>query len=121
MPRSCPLLSLVTYAPAMGQLDQFAKETFAQETESVTHGAAAWQVPPELNMSEVRLDGLLLANNPVALASLAPPWSTLKEPGELIIEIKMPGDHLDMIAVDRAVLRRYARQVQRREDPKAQW
>jgi hypothetical protein len=33
----------------------------------------------------------------------------------------MPGDHLDMVAIDRAVLRRYARQVQRREDPKAPW
>ncbi len=45
----------------------------------------------------------------------------MKEAGELILEIKMPGDHLDMIALDRAVLRRYARQVQRREDPKALW
>jgi hypothetical protein len=105
----------------MGQLDQFAKETFAQETASVTRGAAAWQLPPELNMSEVRLDGLLLVNDPAALAALAPPWSTVREAGELIVEIKMPGDHLDMIAVDRAVLRRYARQVQRREEPKDPW
>ena len=105
----------------MGHLDQFAKETFAQETATVTHGAAAWQLPPELNMSEVRLDGLLLANDPAVLATLASPWSTVKEAGELILEIKMPGDHLDMIALDRAVLRRYARQVQRREDPKAPW
>ena len=105
-------------AMPMGQLDQFAKETFAQETASVTHGAAAWQLPPELNMSEVRLDGLLLVT---ILAALAPPWSTLKEAGELILEIKMPGDHLDMVAVDRAVLRRYARQVQRREDLKVPW
>lgn len=105
----------------MGQLDQFAKETFAQETASVTHGAAAWQLPPELNMSEVRLDGLLLVTIPSVLAALAPPWSTVKEAGELILEIKMPGDHVDMTALDRAVLRRYARQVQRREDPKAPW
>lgn len=45
---------------AVGQLDQFAKDTFAQETASVTHGAAAWQLALELNMSEVCLDGLLL-------------------------------------------------------------
>jgi hypothetical protein len=105
----------------MGHLDQFAKETFAQETANVTHGAAAWQLPPELNMSEVRLDGLLLVTAPSVLAALAPPWSTVKEPGELLLEIKMPGDHLDMIALDRAVLRRYARQVHRREDAKEAW
>jgi hypothetical protein len=106
---------------AVGQLDQFAKDTFALETASVTHGAAAWQLPPELNMSEVRLDGLLLVHAPAQLAELAPPWSTLREAGELVLEIKMPGDHLDMRAIDRAHLRRYARQVQRREDAGALW
>jgi hypothetical protein len=30
----------------MGHLDQFAKETFALETATVTHGAATWQLPP---------------------------------------------------------------------------
>ncbi len=58
---------------AVGQLDQFAKDTFARETASVTHGAAAWQLAPELNMSEVRLDGLLLVHAPALLAPLAPP------------------------------------------------
>jgi hypothetical protein len=106
---------------AVGQLDQFAKDTFALETASVTHGAAAWQLAPELNMSEVRLDGLLLVHAPALLARLAPPWSTVREPGELVLEIKMPGDHLDMLAIDRALLRRNARQVQRREDTKAPW
>jgi hypothetical protein len=106
---------------AVGQLDQFAKDTFALETASVTHGAAAWQLAPELNMSEVRLDGLLLVRTPALLAPLAPPWSTVQEPGEIVLEIKMPGDHLDMLAIDRALLRRGARQVQRREDPKTRW
>jgi hypothetical protein len=105
----------------VGQLDQFAKETFAEETAAVTHGAAAWRLPPELNMSEVRIDGLLLVTAPASLAGLAAPWSTLREAGELVIEIKMPGDHLDMIAVSRAVLRRYARQVQRLEDLTVPW
>jgi hypothetical protein len=105
----------------VGQLDQFAKDTFALETTSVTHGAAAWQLAPELNMSEVRLDGLLLVHAPALLAPLAPPWSTVLEPGELVLEIKMPGDHVDMPATDRALLRRYARQVQRQEDPKTPW
>ena len=49
---------------AAGQLDQFAKDTFALEPTSVTHGAAAWQLAPGLNMSEVRLDGLLLVHAP---------------------------------------------------------
>lgn len=105
----------------MGQLDQFAKETFAQETAIVTGGAASWQLPPELNMSEVRLDGLLLVTQPAILATLAPPWSIITEAGELIIEIKMPGDHLDMLMLDRALLRRFARQVQRREAPEEPW
>ena len=56
---------------AVGQLEQFAKETFARETASVTHGAASWQLPPELNMSEVRIDGLLLMHHPALLAALA--------------------------------------------------
>ena len=106
---------------AVGQLDQFAKDTFARETASVTHGAAAWQLAPELNMSEVRLDGLLLVHAPALLGSLAPPWSTVRDPGELVLEIKMPGDHVDMLAIDRAVLRRNARQVQRREESKTPW
>ena len=76
----------------MGKLDQFAKETFAKETESVTRGAVAWQVPPELNMSEVRLDGLLLVRDPAPLAALAQPWPSAREHLEIIIEVKMVGD-----------------------------
>jgi hypothetical protein len=106
---------------AVGQLDQFAKDTFAEETARVTHGAAAWQVPPELGLSEVRLDGLLVVHDPAPLAALAAPWSLSHGADEIVIEIKMPGDHLDMAAVDRAVLRRQARQVKRREDPQAPW
>jgi hypothetical protein len=85
---------------AVGQLDQFAKDTFALETTSVTHGAAAWQLAPELNMSEVRLDGLLLVHAPALLAPLAPPWSTVREPGELV---------LDRRSSSRAPLRRCSR------------
>ena len=43
------------------------------------------------------------------------------QPGELVLEIKMPGDHLDMLAIDRAVLRRNARHVQRSEESKTPW
>jgi hypothetical protein len=107
----------------VGRLDQFAKEMFAQEVPSVTHGAATWQLPAELNMSEVRLDGLLVVHDPAPLVSMAAPWSTLGQAGEpvIVVEVKMQGDHLDMIAVDRAVLRRQALQVNRREDSKVRW
>jgi hypothetical protein len=67
-------------------------------------------------MSEVRLDGLLLVTAPAVLAALAPPWSTVKEAGELILEIKMPGDHLHSLAIRRAELRRAAWHVRRVED-----
>jgi hypothetical protein len=86
----------------VGQLDQFAKETFARETAAVTHGAVAWQHPPEIRMSEVRLDGLLRVLDPAPLAALAAPWCTIGEADELAIEIKMPGDHLDLLSLDRA-------------------
>jgi hypothetical protein len=101
----------------MGQLDQFAKDTFALETATVTHGAVVWQLPPELGMSEVRLDGLLRVVNPAPLPALAAPWCLIERTDELVLEIKMPGDHLDLPAFDRALLRRLARQVQRHEDP----
>lgn len=101
----------------MGQLDQFAKETFARETAEVTHGAVTWQHPPEIGMSEVRLDGLLRVLDPAPLAALAAPWCAIGDADELAIEIKMPGDHLDLLSLDRALLRRLARQIQRREDP----
>jgi hypothetical protein len=105
----------------VGQLDQFAKDTFAAETASVTRGAIAWQPPPELGMSEVRLDGLLRVVDPRPLAALPAPWSAAEEADELVLEIKMPGDHLDLAAIERALLRRQVRQVQRCEDRDAPW
>jgi len=101
----------------MGQLDQFAKDTFAEEAASVTHGGVSWQLPPELGMSEVRLDGLLLVHDPSLLTKLAPPWSLVVQADEVALEVKMQGDHSDLLSFDRASLRRLARQVQRREDP----
>jgi len=101
----------------VGQLDQFAKETFAVETTTITRGAMAWQLPPEVGTSEVHLDGLLRVFRHGPLASLAAPWSTVGEADtELALEIKMQGDHLDLLGFDRACLRRLARQIQRRED-----
>jgi hypothetical protein len=38
-----------------------------------------------------------------------------------MLELKLAGNHLDRSAVERALLRRQARQVQRTEDQKASW
>jgi hypothetical protein len=49
------------------------------------------------------------------LLSLALPWSEAATHDELLLKIKMAGDHVDEVAVERALLRRQARQVQRVE------
>jgi hypothetical protein len=105
----------------VGQLDQFAKEMFAAETQGVTGGAAAYLPPSELNLSEVRLDGMLRVLDPARLASLPAPWSEASEHGELVLELKMQGDHLDMAAIRRSLLRRQAREIQRAEDLTVPW
>lgn len=105
----------------MGRLDQLAKQTFAEETEKITDGAAAWISVPEIGLTEVRGDGLLLIRDPQRLRALAPPWPEACEHDEILIELKMPGDHLDQRAIERTLLRRQARQVQRFEDPGSLW
>lgn len=105
----------------MGRLDQLAKQTFAEETEKITNGAAVWGPVPEIGLTEVRGDGLLLIRDPQRLKALAPPWPEACEHDEILVELKMPGDHLDHRALERTLLRRQARQVQRFEDPDSQW
>ncbi|NUQ73407.1 MAG: hypothetical protein HUU21_07615 [Polyangiaceae bacterium] len=99
----------------MGHLDQLAKLTFAEETEAITGGAVLWQPGPEIGLTEVRLDGLFMIRDPARLASLAWPWPAAEGHEEIVLEQKMPGDHLDNRAQERALLRRQARQVQRLE------
>lgn len=103
----------------MGQLDQFAKQMFAEETERATGGAARFQEPVELNLTEVRLDGILLVRNATQLSHLDAPWSEADGIDEIVLEVKMQGDHLSMQAVQRGLLRRQARQVQRAENTTA--
>ncbi|UQA58165.1 hypothetical protein E8A73_044085 [Polyangium aurulentum] len=105
----------------MGQPDLFAKRTFAEETERVTSGAVTWQDPPEMRLEKVQSDGLLLVRRPGPLSRLAPPWPEAQPHGEIMVELKMPGDHLDRQAIERALLRRQARQVQRLEEEDASW
>jgi hypothetical protein len=108
----------------MGHLDQFAKLTFAEETGPLTGGALAWEVPAEMRISEVRPDGLLLVRDPDKLVNLAPPWNQARGHAEILAELKMQGDHTDPRAMQRGLLRRQVRQVQRIEAikiPAAPW
>lgn len=105
----------------MGQPDQFAKRTFAEETEQLTHGAVTWQDPPEVSLTKVQGDGMLLVRDPSGLAGLDPPWTAARDHDEVLLEIKMAGDHTDVVTVQRALLRRQARQVERVEADRPAW
>src|SRR4051812_7941474 len=105
----------------MGKLDQFAKDTFAEETLGITHGGADFQPPTELNLSEVRLDGMLLVRDAAKLLHLPAPWCQTGEHDEIVLEVKMQGDHLDMPPIRRTLLRRQAREVQRTELSEPLW
>ena len=85
-------------AVSVGHPEQFAKRTFASEVEPITRGAVTWQDPPEVGLVKVQADGLLLVHAPALLASLPPPWPEAMAYDEVVIELKMPGDHLDKIA-----------------------
>jgi hypothetical protein len=99
----------------MGGPDQFAKRSFAEETERVSGGAAVWQDPPEIGLNHVQSDGMLVVRQPERLSQMVAPWCLAAAHDEVQIELKMVGDKLDVPAVERALLRRQARQVQRVE------
>jgi len=58
---------------------------------------------------------------PHLLEHLAAPWPEAQPHGEVMLELKLAGDHLDRTAVERALLRRQGRQVQRLEEQDASW
>ncbi|WP_437971513.1 hypothetical protein WMF04_20365 [Sorangium sp. So ce260] len=101
----------------MGQPDLFAKRTFAEETERLTGGAITWQDPPEIRIEKVQSDGLLLIHRPDLLEHLTAPWPEALRHEEVMVELKLAGDHVDRRAIERALLRRQARQLQRVEEP----
>jgi hypothetical protein len=105
----------------VGLPDLFAKRTFAEETELVTQGALSFRDPPQMRLETAQPDGFLLVRRPDDIAGLPLPWSQAHAHDEMILEIKMPGDHLDIPALERALLRRHARQVQRVEALKPPW
>src|SRR3954468_12468028 len=105
----------------MGHLELFAQRTFAEETERITGGAAGWQDPPEIRLEKVQSDGFLVIHHPQLLEHLAAPWPLARPHAEVMLELKLAGNHLDRKAVERALLRRQARQVQRLEEQDASW
>ena len=105
----------------MGMPDLFAKRTFAEETERVTEGAIAWLNPPEIGLESVQGDGLLVVRRPEQLTRLRAPWSEARLFSEILVEVKMSGDHCDVPAVERTQLRRQARRVQRVEERGPPW
>lgn len=94
----------------MGAPDQLAKEVFAEEVPRLFGDKVVWQIGTELSLTEVRLDGVLGVLKPLELPALPAPWSLLGD-RVTVVEVKMPGDHLDAIALERALLRRQALQV----------
>jgi hypothetical protein len=105
----------------MGHPEQFAQRTFAEETERITGGAAGWQDPPEIRLERVQADGFLVIRQPHLLEHLEAPWPQARLHGEVMLELKLAGNHVDRLAVERALLRRQARQVQRLEEQDASW
>jgi hypothetical protein len=105
----------------MGHLELFAQRTFAEETERITGGAAGWLDPPEIRLEKVTSDGFLVIRQSQRLEHLAAPWPQAQPHGEVMLELKLAGNHLDRKAVERALLRRQARQVQRLEERDASW
>src|SRR5215468_5887567 len=105
-----------TIRAAMGYLELFAQRTFAEETERVTEGAAGWQDPPEIRLEKVQSDGYLVVREPRRLQHLPAPWPEAQRHVEVMIELKLAGNHLDRKEVARAQLRRQARELQRIED-----
>jgi hypothetical protein len=106
---------------AMGHLELFAQHTFAEETERITAGGAGWLDPPEIRLQKVQSDGLLVIREPHLLKHLAPPWPEAQAHSEVMLELKLAGNHLDRKATERALLRRQARQIQRLEEGDDTW
>ncbi len=104
----------------MGHPEQFAQRTFAEETERVTGGAAGWQDPPEIRLEKVQSDGFLVIRQPDMLQRLPAPWPEARLHVEVMIELKLAGNHLDRKEVARALIRRLARELQRLDED-ASW
>jgi hypothetical protein len=94
----------------MGAPDLLAKHVFSEELPALFCGAVTFQPGMDLGLAELRLDGVLVVLQPLDLSSLLAPWSLLRR-GFTVVEVKMPGDHTDEAAFERALLRRQALRV----------
>jgi hypothetical protein len=103
----------------VGQPDQFAKRTFEEETATLTHGVVTWKDPPETSLTHIQGDGRFLVRRTRRLPRLDPPWGYVRGHDEIQVEIVMAGNRMGLAAVERILLRRQARQVERVEDPDA--
>jgi hypothetical protein len=94
----------------MGAPDLLAKHVFSEELPALFHGAVTFRPGMDLGLAELRLDGVLVVLQPLDLSASLPPWSLLRR-GYIVVEVKMPGDHTDEAAFERAQLRRQALRV----------
>jgi hypothetical protein len=99
----------------MAQPDPIAKEVFETETPTASGACVRFEVPPEVPVGPLSPDGVMRVVDPVGLVRLPPPWNRLRH--DATVEIKMPGDHTDRVALARAELRRQARYVRTLEAP----
>jgi hypothetical protein len=98
-------------------LDEMGKKVFEEETPLATKNALTFRRDPTSSIQSAEGDGLLLASSlGVNLASLPAPWRFFpKNQPEVMIELKMRGDHTDEHAVHRALLQRNAWEFDRRD------
>ncbi len=101
------------YVLAVGKPDLFAKRTMADNAGPLTRGGASWKDAPEIGFEKVQSDGILVIHDPARLQLLPSPWNLVPVPEEILLEFKMWGDHIDLEAVMRTLLRRQARETQR--------
>jgi hypothetical protein len=73
-----------------------------------------------IRLEKVTSSGFLVIREPRLLAQLPAPWPRAQPHNEVMIELRLATNHLDRKVVERALLRRQARQVQRLEED-ASW
>ncbi|WP_434041870.1 MULTISPECIES: hypothetical protein [Sorangium] len=105
----------------MGKLDGFMKRAFAAATAHVDASHVARQDTLALWRERMQATGYLRVSRPEGLASLAAPWPEARDHEEVLVELKVAGDLVDVVAVKRALLRRQVREVERVEERSPPW
>ncbi|WP_437730829.1 hypothetical protein [Sorangium sp. So ce1335] len=105
----------------MGKLDGFLKRAFAAATAHVDARHVARQDTLALWRERMQATGYLQVSRPEGLAPLAAPWPEARDHEEVLVELKLAGDVVDVVAVKRALLRRQVREVERVEEREPPW